>query len=131
MEGTSVKSAAFRVVPPVPPTKNPMRLKAPCDACPFRKDIPPYLTRARVGQIERELTTTDATFPCHKTVPELTRRPTDEEAVCAGATALLEKLDTRPLYWRLAVATGLYEPNSIDGSATFDSFEEMKDAQGG
>lgn len=42
-------------------------LKRPCKDCPFRSDIPGYLTKARAREIIDGITRGQATFSCHKT----------------------------------------------------------------
>ncbi len=71
-------------------------LKTPCKDCPFRTDVPGYLSSTRARGIARNAQTGAATFACHKTVKhdedgEQVR--SDGEIHCAGALIMAEKLN--------------------------------------
>lgn len=73
---------------------NSCRLTAPCKHCPFRTDIPAYLTAERVEEIQYSLIRSE--FPCHETTQhdeEGEVMSTGSEMHCAGALILLEKLE--------------------------------------
>lgn len=106
-------------------SSDPFRLKAPCDNCPFRRDVNMRLRPERVDLIEKDIRN-DRRFSCHKTT--MARR--SEWAICAGSLKLIEKMDLRPRFWRMGVAFRIYEPGSIRGADVYDNFEEMKKAQG-
>ena len=106
---------------------NPYRLVSPCAHCPFRNDIPPFLTRARVREIQRSLECGE--FPCHETVTydeddgEYVPR---DEAHCAGALILKEKLGESSQMMRIAERLGMYDPRKLKLDApVYDSFDEM------
>lgn len=107
-------------------------LRTPCPQCPFRSDIPAYLTPARVTEIDRSLI--QATFPCHKT----TQFDEDGEVIpstpgerhCAGALIILEKLGRPSQMMRIAERLGLYDMRKLDMQApVFNSFRAMRNAQ--
>lgn len=112
------------------------RLRTPCPDCPFRNDIPPYLTKGRVREMERDLARGE--FHCHKTLDYSKIGDDDEDdqpdsknaAHCAGALILLEKLNRPSQMMRISERIGLYDRSKLDMDApVFDSFEEMIEAQ--
>lgn len=62
--------------------------KTPCTLCPFRRDVPGYLRRARAEQIAGALRDHGigggTTFPCHETAPR-TDSPRPRWRACAGS----------------------------------------------
>jgi hypothetical protein len=110
----------------------PFGMTTPCAQCPFRNDIPPYLTPGRVREIELSLVRSD--FPCHKTTifnengEHISNSA--QEIHCAGALILLEKLHRPSQMMRIAERLGLYDPTKLDMRApVFDSFKKMIAAQ--
>lgn len=108
-------------------SKNPFRLVAPCDNCPFRRDVTPYLSPGRIDLIRESLTVREQWFPCHKTTT--TAAEDGNSAVCVGSLKLVEKMNLRPRFWRQAIALRLYEPGKLTGAAVYDDFDEMRQAQ--
>lgn len=115
------------------------KLTRPCAKCPFRTDIQPYLTAARVSEIEQSLERGE--FSCHETLEEdcwhdddegnETYSPSGEEEHCAGALILLEKLGRPSQMMRISERLRMYDRRRLDMNApVFDSFEEMEAAQG-
>jgi hypothetical protein len=115
--------------------RRPYGLTQPCAKCPFRNDIPGYLTRGRVREIRQSLVTSD--FPCHLTT---THRddddvggcyvPTGTEMHCAGALILLEKLGTPSQMMRISERLGMYDMRELSMDApVFDSWRQMEQAQ--
>jgi len=122
-------------------------LRRPCAKCPFRADIPAYLTRGRVDELRRELLEQDKTFACHQTVDyaamaEVALDDDDDEAAayaaiphgeeqhCAGAAILLEKYDRPNQMMRWIARIGGYDCTKLDPCApVFDTFDEMRKAQ--
>lgn len=117
-------------------SKKPYGLTKPCDNCPFRNDIPAFLTKGRVREIERALDRGE--FECHKTTFS-TGGEFDEdghynrsgkEAHCAGALILLEKLERPSQMMRISERLGMYDRTKLDMDApVFDTFKEMIAAQ--
>jgi len=109
----------------------PYGLTKPCAKCPFRKDITPYLRKARVREIERSLAR--AEFPCHQTTKhddEGEQVRTGGEVHCAGALILLEKLNRPSQMMRISERLGMYDASKLDMDApVFDSFRDMVKAQ--
>lgn len=120
---------------PAQKKKEPYGMTSPCPKCPFRNDIPGYLTPARVTEIERSLV--NAEFPCHLTTnlddqdeDEQFYYPTGDEVHCAGALILLEKLERPSQMMRIAERIGMYDMRKLDMAApVFSSFAAMKRAQ--
>jgi hypothetical protein len=109
-------------------------LTTPCASCPFRTDIPAYLTPERVREIKHSVLREQKDFPCHKTVdysndsagrwvPERTKR-------CAGMTILCEKLERPTQMMRIEERLGVYDRRLMHMMApVFDSFKAMIAAQ--
>lgn len=105
----------------------PYKLTRPCDLCPFRSDIEPFLRPGRVDEIERSLVRGE--FPCHNTVNYDRPRRRMDESHCAGALILLEKLGRPSQMMRISERLGMYDPRKLDMTApVFESFEQMREA---
>lgn len=109
----------------------PYGLVKPCAKCPFRKDVEPYLRKARVREIERSLVR--AEFPCHETIGDVEtgeKYCEDKAMHCAGALILLEKLHRPSQMMRISERIGMYDASKLDMDApVFDSFKAMIKAQ--
>jgi hypothetical protein len=107
------------------------KMTQPCAHCPFRHDIRPYLTKAKVREIERSLV--QACFPCHETTKhddegEYVRA--ENETHCAGALILLEKLARPSQMMRIAERLRLYDRRRLNMKApVFQTFKAMIRAQ--
>jgi hypothetical protein len=112
------------------------RLTSPCPMCPFRSDIPPYLNRGRVREIQQSLYD-GGQFPCHLTTDwgddddaEHDYIPTGHEVHCAGALIVLEKEGRPNQMMRIAERIGLYDARKLRMDApVYASFRAMIDAQ--
>lgn len=110
-------------------------LRRPCKHCPFRTDIPPFLTRDRAIEIAMSLTDQDGTFQCHKTIDHDDETgdyiPTSEhEEHCAGALIILEKLNQPNQLMRVAERLLFYDHTKLDmQSPVFDNFDDWINAQ--
>lgn len=109
----------------------PYGMTTPCPKCPFRNDIPAYLTEERVREIEASLVRSE--FPCHKTTEhddEGDYVPTGDEMHCAGALILMEKEGRSSQMMRIAERLGMYDATRLNMDApVYESFDEMADAQ--
>lgn len=107
------------------------KLTTPCDNCPFRTDVKPYLTSDRVDEIGDSLAR--STFPCHKTTEfddEGEAHETDKTQHCAGALIMLEKMGQPSQMMRIAERIGIYDRRKLNMDApVFDDIGEMMDAQ--
>jgi hypothetical protein len=120
-------------------------LHRPCAKCPFRNDIPPYLTPDRVLELQAAIESAGKVFTCHQTLdPEQRDDETGDylggqkDAHCAGALILLEKAFDSDSgghgcrvnqMARIAVRLGVFDPSKLDLDApVYGSFEEMYDA---
>lgn len=106
----------------------------PCDKCPFRNDIRPFLQAGRVRQIEASLER--GTFPCHQTIDYSNDSEDGEPLVpanaqhCAGALILLEKLERPSQMMRICERLGLYDRRKLNMDApVYDSFKDMAKRQ--
>jgi hypothetical protein len=109
-------------------------LKKPCSNCPFRNDIPAYLTQGRVAEIDSVMDR--GWFACHKTTVDSDdddsgdRVTTDESQHCAGALILMEKSGRKSQVMQIAERLDVYSPDELAMEApVFGSFEEMIEAQ--
>lgn len=105
-------------------------LVRPCENCPFRTDVRPYLKPDRIQEMEEALVRGE--FHCHKTldysqIEDWEDEPGDEKAQhCAGALILLEKIDRPSQMMRICERLGLYHPEKLDmSSPVYDSWEDM------
>lgn len=101
-------------------------LVQPCDNCPFRNDIRPYISAGRIEEIRDALDRT--TFSCHKTVlyDDQETRDGDKTQHCAGALILMEKENHQGQMMRIAERLGLYDHRKLKmDSPVYDSFEDM------
>jgi hypothetical protein len=111
--------------------RNPYGLTSPCDNCPFRSDVKPYIRAARVREIERSLVRSE--FPCHKTMKHeddgeegSVYVPSGGEIHCAGALILMEKEGRSSQMMRISGRLGLYDPSKLKMDApVYDSFSAM------
>lgn len=91
-------------------------MSAPCQHCPFRKDITGYLTAGRVREIVKSVLSQQS-FPCHKTTEfedaededgSYDRRVnTEDEEQCAGAEIFAAKHGTSSQMSRIAGRLGM------------------------
>lgn len=107
-------------------------LTSPCDTCPFRSNVAPFLTRKRVSHILKEILVSDKTFACHKTVYKRSGSRTRlvDRQHCAGALIMLYR--ARWPNWRFLVAgmLGLFNPRRLKlRSQVYATPEAMIEAQ--
>lgn len=102
-------------------------LVKPCNNCPFRNDIMPFIRPERAEEIANA-----EDFPCHKTTDfddegDLQNR--DGEHHCAGHLIFREKLEQPTQMMRICERIGLYDRSKLDmESPIYDSIEEMIEA---
>jgi len=104
-----------------------MDLIRPCAQCPFRTDIPGFLSATRMRQILHAILREDATFSCHKTneYDHDGVRETSSSQHCAGALILLER-QNRPNQWmRIAERIGCYDRTRLDMDAPVGTPREL------
>lgn len=109
-------------------------LTRPCAKCPFRSDIPSYISPARVREIEYTLDRGE--FPCHETCDYDHEdedgmpfgRETEQSQHCAGALILLEKEERPSQMMRIMERLRMYDRTKLDMSApVHDTFDAMVD----
>jgi len=95
-------------------------LKRPCKNCPFRTDVPGYLTRARAQEIAESIAN-GAEFPCHETTvydeetDDMREGPKSQN--CAGSLIMQEHQEAPNQIMRIAERTGHYDAEKLDMSA--------------
>lgn len=109
-------------------------LTKPCSNCPFRTDVPFFLSAARAREIAHGIAKEDKTFQCHNTIEygeedddghcASIRTPQDQH--CAGAAIMLEHMN-RPNQWmRIAERLGFYDRHKmVMDSPVFRSVAEF------
>jgi hypothetical protein len=120
------------------------KLKKPCEKCPFRNNIPGYLTRARVIGLASALEQDGERFLCHSTLDynaadDLYLEDTDEahdawaEAIvtadsqhCAGAAIVLARQGTPNRDMLMAERFGVWNRSELD-LENKDVFQSMKE----
>jgi hypothetical protein len=112
-------------------------LTTPCKHCPFRNDIPSYLTRGAAEEISYNITEMQQTFACHKT----TGNEEDEEGWshtvelpdsqhCAGASILLMKINRPNQMMQVLSRLGMYDYKKLKmDSPVFNTVKEFIGAQ--
>ena len=106
-------------------------LKSPCSQCPFRSDIPVFLTLGRAREIVAHM---DGVFPCHKTVdndegdvPKVFAPPPTAQH-CAGHLILQLKEENLGQMARIFARTG-WDYKAMDMNApVYASREEFIEA---
>lgn len=96
-------------------------LTTPCNNCPFRNDIRPYIRPERVEELR------GVPFSCHKTSTQQGKE-NHEEGVqhCAGSLILHEKENMPHQMMRITERIGMYNRTKLNMEApVYDSFDEM------
>jgi hypothetical protein len=103
----------------------------PCKDCPFRSDIPGFLTKARVREIIDGITRGQATFTCHKTneFDDSGTVETKDSQHCAGALIFLERLDQPNQMMRWMERIGVYDRSKLDMESPVHTAKSMVAAQ--
>jgi hypothetical protein len=102
------------------------KIKRPCESCPFRKDVSPFLHRA--PQIVTQLEDDYFWFACHETTGMKSgkRVKPEKQSHCAGAMMVLWKSGTANIAMRLALLYKLITREQLEQDvAVFDSLEEF------
>lgn len=115
----------------------PDQLVRPCAKCPFRTDIKPYLTRARIRGLERDIVQRQGDFYCHQTTKEVDSDDggtdmaiTSKSKRCAGMAILCEKINRPTQMMRIDERLGFYDRRLMDMDApVYETFAEMRKAQ--
>lgn len=109
-------------------------LTAPCAHCPFRSDIPAFLTKGRAEEITRAIVDRDGSFPCHKTVSyrdDSRGRITRRSQHCAGAMIMLEWMKRPNQAMRIAGRLRIFDPAKLKMDApVFRTSAAFIEAQG-
>jgi len=104
----------------------------PCPKCPFRTDIPAFLSRARARQIVGEIAQ-DRDFPCHATIDytdDSNGKHTSDTKTCAGFAIMAENMQRPTQMMRIAERLGMYDPSKLHrDSPTHQTPKAFIDAQ--
>ena len=97
-------------------------LRRPCKHCPFRTDVPGFLSFERALEIIDMLVRQDGTFACHETTVESEHDDgemvvTEKSEHCAGATIMLEHMERPNQMMRIAERLGWYDRRKLDMNA--------------
>jgi hypothetical protein len=109
-------------------------LVRPCDQCPFRADIRPFLHRERAREIVEEIFYHDKSFTCHKTnnydEEDGDGVETKDSQHCAGAMIMLERYDRPNQMMRWMERIKAYNRKLLDMKApVFKNFTDFIMAQ--
>lgn len=87
------------------------KLKKPCNNCPFRTDLEPYLSAKRIAEIIQA-----TAFQCHKTVDYSDDIPDqgDKPQQCAGLMILLKKSNKANQIMQVGERFGEFDSNTLD-----------------
>lgn len=102
----------------------------PCDNCPFRKDVHPFIEVATVKRILADAQR-GVTFVCHKTVNYENPKDMEARRTCAGflnvavGSGLADDLQIVQLAWRL---TGISLDSLRGREYCYRDFDEMLEA---
>lgn len=91
----------------------------PCANCPFRTDIPAFLTKGRAREIMRALQA-DRHFHCHKTLNyegENEGAHKENTAICAGFAIIAERMKRPTQLMRVAERIGCYDYRKLNMDA--------------
>lgn len=109
-------------------------IKTPCNNCPFRTDVKPYLRPQRASEI-RDALERGGDFPCHKTVDysdgEDDGKRTKDSKFCAGALILMEKDfgAVQNQMVRIGSRLGLIDLDELDMDApVYEDFDGWEDS---
>lgn len=81
----------------------------PCDNCPFRTDVEPYISAQRIEQILETILDRQQDFTCHKGLGE----PEEARYHCAGAMIFLEHMEQPNQMMRIAARFGDYSRDRL------------------
>lgn len=104
------------------------KIKRPCEHCPFRRDVPPYLTAARARGLARTLSDDLHWFACHETtgIKNGKRVRAADRSHCAGAAIVLYRAGLINVATRLAVALNLISMDDLKAPVpVFNSLEQF------
>ena len=85
-------------------------LKKPCEKCPFRTDVDPYITYGSALEKLKGITEGQGTFTCHKTL----RKSDSDQEHCGGALIFLESIEQSNQMMRISERLGLYDYKKLD-----------------
>lgn len=105
----------------------------PCKDCPFRKDVPGFLTQSRAEEIAHGIGFLGESFTCHKSnsFDDETGEVvvTERSRHCAGAALILEKEEKPNQVMQVAERLGHYN-QPVGAELVFDSLAEFVDHHG-
>jgi len=100
----------------------------PCEHCPFRRDVQPFLNRAK--SIADGLRDDNNWFACHETTGAKNGRRVKpaNQSMCAGSMIVLWRSGLANIGMRLALVYGLLKRETLDQKAphVFNTLEEFE-----
>jgi hypothetical protein len=105
----------------------PYKLKTPCRDCPFRHDVPGFLSGERAEEIANDVLRGSGSFPCHKTLDyseDFDGKETKNTQMCAGATIFAEHCEQGGQMLRIAMRLGMLNPDELNMEAPVHTCEE-------
>jgi hypothetical protein len=110
-------------------------MKKPCDSCPFRRDVKPFLTNGRAEELAYHTENPYNTFPCHKTTEY--DDDDDDDAYSGGGRMITQRTKECAGFLSMQVNnSGLevegFEPSNLVYEDSYDmimSYEEANEKQ--
>lgn len=102
-------------------------IKRPCENCPFRRDVHPFLRRAK--QIAKQMQDDHNWFACHKTTGMESGKRTKarDQSHCAGLMGVLWRMGRPNIAMRLALLFKMITVKQLEApQPVFDSLEEFE-----
>lgn len=97
-------------------------LRRPCNNCPFRTDVEPFITHGRARELVAALVRSE--FTCHKTTVSVdddeggsSRIDGPNAQHCAGALIMLEHVNQPSQMMRICERIGMYDRSKLDMSS--------------
>lgn len=111
------------------------KIKRPCEGCPFRCDVHPYLRAERAAELAAQLSDDNYWFACHVTtgVKRGRRIKAADQSHCAGAMRVLWRQGAPNIAMRLALTFKLITVEDLSGTKppVFRSLKEFAAHHGG
>lgn len=104
------------------------KIKQPCEHCPFRRDVHPYLDPRHAQELADALSDDRNWFACHQTTGQTRGRRVrpEKQSHCIGAAIVLYRDHLINVATRLALAFNLISQTELDAPVpVFHSLKEF------
>jgi hypothetical protein len=104
------------------------KIKRPCEHCPFRRDVHPFLDPRRAADLAETLRDDHSWFACHETVGIVRHRRIKkaDQSQCAGSMMVLWREGRPNIAMRVAIHFKMLAIQDLAASApVFDSLAEF------